>query len=352
MLRAAFCLLLALAGAASAQDHATLDVEVPAGDDRLRQNGPRGVLSVTPTGTYVIALERSVVLTDRRGRVSGRFALAAADRKLDFVCLVAVDDKDIAVLYRYAEGAGRSGLVLARHGSDGRLKRERHIPTTPVDVEHCVPTRDHALMFAGNEAGGSRAWWFAKVSLDGVRVFGARATGEHPERLASIGSRPGGHWYALVQRLKPGGAGTLDWFLNHYVDGKVRAQLRLGLANGGPVAAMLEQGGVIAADGDTLYVLDDLASILREASWPFARTASIVGGDDGFWAIVSDAKEGPDKLVRVNAKGDIRWQHEPMRIAGIARDPDNQVVLIVASEDGRQGRLLRFDHRSGIEHLP
>jgi hypothetical protein len=349
MFRAAVVLLVALAGVASAQDRSYLDVELQLGEDRPRHDPQHGTLSIASTGTVAVALERSILITDRLGRTKGRAAFPAAERALGLVCVVAIDDRDIAVLYRYAGKAAKRGLVLFRHGTDGRLKRERQIAEADLDVAQCTATRDHALLLLGSA--GGHAWWLSKVSIDGGRVFEARSTGRPPERIAAMAARPAGHWFALIQRLDVEGAKP-DWYLHHYVDGKPKEQLRLGISRGGYAAAMFGDGGVIAATDDTLYFIDDLGSITREASWPFHSTGTIIPGDDGFWAIVGLGDEIPSRLVRVNDKGDIRFRHPPMRIAGIARAPENQIAVVAVSEDGREARLLRFDHRSGVEHLP
>lgn len=344
MLRAAFAVLLALAGAAAAQDQVYLDADLDVGEDRPLQGHEPRALSITPTGNVVaVALERSILITNRLGHTRARIAMPAS---LEFVCVVATDDNDIAVLYR---GTDKAGLSLFRHGPDGRLKRERRIADSAMDVSACMATRDNALLFLGSP--GRDSWWLAKVSLDGVRIFEARSNGQQPERIAAMAARLAGHWYSLIQR--PGVEGTPpDWYVHHHVDGKAREKHRIGITSGGYAAAMLTDGGVIAVNDDTLYFVDDLGTIKREASWPFHRTGPIVAGDDGFWAIVSHGDEIPDKLVRVDGRGDIRFRHPPRRIAGIARAPGNQIAVVVVSEDGRKTRLMRFDHRSGIEHLP
>jgi len=284
------------------------------------------------------------LIADLNGRVTARIPAPPAERKLEFVCASMVAEDDVALLLQYAESAPQRGLVLFHHGADGRLKRQSDLNSNPFHIERCLPTSDGGLLPGGSHGLPPHfSWWFEKLTLEGGRVFEARGTG-HQGRVAALSPRPGGHLQALIEEKSAGGTDKFEWHLHHYVDGMSRSSTRVE-ADGGYAAALRSDGGVITSDDRTISIFEDSGKLKHKTPWRFHRTGPIVVADDGFWAAVSEGDHLPDIVVRLDATGAVLWRSQHMNIRGLARTPDNQIVVLVMTDNDTRARLLRFDHR-------
>ena len=356
MLRAAFLLLLAFVGTAAAQEpRIVLSTELPASDGAPQRYSQRRALSVGRDGTLLAAMERGAVVADAAGQIRTRFAFPSPERRLAFVCVVAIDQDDLAAVFQQPDDSPTPGLSLFHHGADGKLLGETLIPPPPewigpngkpagaiYNVEQCSATADRALLLAGSYGTVRNAgWWFGKINLAGSVIFQTN----NPvlaERVAAAATRPDGGIDALVQVRAADLGGQFQWYLHRYAESGRRERARIDIPRG-YAASMMGSGGIIAADELGLFLVDENGRLLRQSSWPFHRTGVLVGAGASLWATGSFGDHEPDWLVRINERGTLYHYRTRLNIAAVAGAPADQLAALLVSDDGKTVRLVRFD---------
>ena len=260
-----------------------------------------------------------------------------------------------------ATGPGAAG-TLFRLAPGGQVKKEAAVgpprppssdPNAPPSyyaLETYLPTPDNALLLAGGFGSGPYAWWLGKLSLDGARLWQAGPGRGFPERVGAVAVRPDGTTIALVQEMRPGDVGPLDWYIHRYAaDGSAAARMRLPERYGYAVT-VLRNGSLFVFVDDapqpraSLVHLDDFGHVVSRSAWPFTWTRRMIPDGDGFVAIAAQSydADAPQFVVRADAKGVIRWKSPAVDVSDIALAPDGQVAALVWSAKQGTLHLLRY----------
>ncbi len=255
-----------------------------------------------------------------------------------------------------------AAATLFRLAPGGQLKKEAAVgpprppsadpnaPPSHYELEAYLPTPDNALLLAGGFGSGPYGWWLGKLSLDGVRLWQAGPGRGFPERVGAVAVRPDGTTIALVQEMRPGDVGPLDWYIHHYAaDGSAASRMRLPERYGYAVT-VLRNGSLFVFVDDapkpraSLVHLDDVGHVVSRAAWPFAWTRRMIPDGDGFVAIVAQRydADAPQFVVRADAKGVIRWKSAAVEVSEIALAPDGQVAALVWSATQGTLHLLHY----------
>lgn len=367
MIRLALILVMTVCGAALAQPQPRITLDIPLTASAGFQFEPYATtasLAVAGDGSVFIAVKQvdasekqvriDLLALTRDGARKFRMVVpATADRSTGSLKAAVLPSGDVGVLHVFNDDGPGAMTFLYRFAPDGRLKKKSEIgppsrrtgaPYGYYEIQHFQPTADNAVMLSGGFGSGPYGWWLGKFSLDGVRIFQSGPGQGFPENVSAMAARPQGHWLALVLEMDPKGMG-LDWYLHRYTAAGQRQSRVKVPAKGGYAAAILSDGGVVPIE-DKLIFLNDLGRVVREVPWPFANTTSIVPADDGFWAVVSEssAVDSPNLLVRVDARGVVRWRTPAVGdTPSIARAPDGQLMAVLRGADRSTLRLVRYD---------
>jgi hypothetical protein len=384
---------LAVSATAAAQPvpSVTLDIDLtPVDGFGLNGYAPPGRLAVDGAGTHYIVLHEYKPAGDPfQPAAAARISLAAlgADGAVKFKTVLPVrrligpngftvesmgvvpgKSGDIAVFISGGNppvpplsGPSAAG-TLFRLAPGGQLKKEAAVgpprppstdpnaPPSYYELETYLPTPDNALLLAGGFGSGPYAWWLGKLSLDGARLWQAGPGRGFPERVGAVAVRPDGTTIALVQEMRPGDVGPLDWYIHRYAaDGSAVARMRLPERYGFAVT-VLRNGCLFVLVDDaprpraSLVHLDDVGHVIRRSPWPFGWTRRMIPDGDGFVAIVAQSydADAPEFVVRADAKGVIRWRSPAVDVSDIALAPGGQVAALVWSEKRGTLRLRNY----------
>ncbi len=394
MIRMALVLVLLAASATAGAQPAprvTLDVDLtPIDGFGLNGYAPPGRLAVDSAGTHYVVLHDYKPAGDPfQPAAAARISLAAlgSDGAVKFKTVLPVrraigpngftvesmgvapaKSGDVVVFISGgnppappATGPNAAG-TLFRLAPGGQLKKEAAVgpprppgtdpdaPASYYELETYLPTPDNALLLAGGFGSGPYAWWLGKLSLDGARLWQAGPGRGFPERVGAVAVRPDGTTIALVQEMRPGDVGPLDWYIHRYaVDGSAAARMRLPESYGYAVTVLRNGSLFIFVDDSpkpraSLVRLDDWGHVVSRSAWPFAWTRRMIPDGDGFVAIVAQTYEAdaPEFIVRADAKGVIRWKTPAVDVSEIALAPNGQVAALVWSDTKATLRLRNY----------
>ncbi len=336
--------------------HYVLQHQYVPGSDTEAKAASVDLLAVAPNGTVMF----------RRALPPLQAKMAWDGLPMNSLSVTVAGPGDVAVFAASRERDGAptpkaSFATLLRLGADGKVKNTATLgaprAVANADFQHAtynlrvmVPTSDNGLLLGGGFGTFFHAWWIAKVSLDGTRIWLADGGKGHTGQVSAIGPRPNGNWMTLVSDGGHHDSRTWDVLLRA-ANGKLLARHRAPTL---PAfhAAVLRQGAVLVESYNheepskrlELIFIDDAGKVRRRVQWAFPLTHGLIADGDGFAGIVGDSTDVESRrfVFRADAQGTVKWRTESNANI-IVRSPDGHIVALVKSgNEEKRRRLVKF----------